>query len=67
MSKPDLSKYSDREIVAAFFSLPASKFIPVMQGMAAISEKMQRRGTVIARDSSDEEINEAVRRLLEEE
>lgn len=66
MSKIDLSKYSDKEIVAAFFALPASKFLPVMQAMAAISTRMERRGAVIAKDNSDEEIDNVLRRLFED-
>lgn len=67
MSKIDLSKYSDKEIVAAFFALPARKFMPVMQAIAAIGIKMEKRGRVIAQDNSDEEIDNVIRRLFEED
>ncbi len=67
MSKPDLTKYSDKEIIASLLSLPASKFMPVMTGLGAIVEKMNRRGAAIARDNSDEAIDEAIRKLLENE
>lgn len=66
MSKIDLSSYSDKEIVAAFFSLPAGKFLAVMNAMSAISQKMERRGKLIAQESSDEVIDSLIRQLFED-
>lgn len=66
MNKLDLNKYSDREIVAAFFDLPAMKFIATMSAMAAITERMTKRGNLIARNNSDELVGDMIRRLFEE-
>lgn len=67
MSKLNLNDYSDREIVAAFFKLSANKFIPVMNAMGAIAERMQKRGRTIAKDNSDEVVENMIRQLFEDE
>lgn len=67
MPKLNLNDYSDREIVAAFFNLSARKFITVMNAMGAISERMQKRGNLIAKDSSDEVVENMLRQLFEDE
>jgi len=67
MSKLNLNEYSDREIVAAFFSLSAQKFLSVMNAMGAISERMQKRGKLIAQENSDEIVEKLIRDLFEDE
>ncbi len=67
MSKLNLNDYSDRELVAAFFNLPARKFMTVMNAMGAISQRMEKRGKLIAQDSSDEVVENMLRQLFEDE
>lgn len=67
MSKLDLNEYSDRELVAAFFNLPAKKFFPVMNAMGAIAERMTKRGKLIAQENSDEIVENMIRQIFEEE
>lgn len=64
MSKLDLSGHSDKEIVAAFFNLPAMKFIPVMNAMGAIADRMAKRGQTIAKDNSDDIVENVIRQLF---
>lgn len=66
MSKLNLNDYSDREIVAAFFSLSAQKFLSVMNALAAIAQRMEKRGKLIAQDNSDEAVESMIRQLFEE-
>lgn len=67
MSKLNLNQYSDREIVVAFFDLSAQKFLSVMNAMGAISERMQKRGKLIAQENSDEIVERLIRDLFEED
>lgn len=63
----NLNNYTDREVVKAIMNLKASKFLPVMQGLGAISQRMERRGRLVAKENSDEEVDEIIRRMFRDE
>ena len=63
--KVDFDRYTDREIVSAVMALPAAKFLRVLNGISAVSLKFQKRGELIARDISEAEIDEIIRKLGE--
>lgn len=67
MSKLDLNKYEEREIVAAFFALKASKFLTVMNGLTAVAKRMETRGETIGKDHSEEAVERMIRQLFEGE
>ena len=67
MSKLNLNSYTDREIVSAFFSLKANKFMSVINALGAISKRMEKRGQLIAQENSDEAVESMIRQLFEEE
>ena len=64
MSKLNLNDYSDREIVAAFLNLSAHKFLPVMNALAVIAQRMEKRGKLIAQDNSDEAVEKMLHQLF---
>lgn len=65
MTKLDLTKHSDKEIVKAIFQLPAGKFIQVINAISAISVKAEKRGQFIAEDQGDEIVNDMIKQLFE--
>lgn len=65
MSKLELNKYTDREIVSGVFDLPAHKFMSVMNAMAAITQRLETRGKLIAQDKSNENVDKMLRDLFE--
>jgi len=65
MNRLNLDEYTDKEIVAAFFRLPAQKFMTVMNAMGVIAKRLESRGDTIAKDNSDVLIDEAFRRFFE--
>jgi hypothetical protein len=62
----NLNNYTDREIVKAIMNLRAAKFLPVVQGLGAISQRMERRGRLVAKENSDEEVDEIIRRMFDD-
>ena len=67
MTKIDMDKHTDREIINGLVALPAGKFLAVLNGLSAISQKMETRGKLIASEGSNEVVEKMVRQLFEDE
>jgi len=65
MNRLNLDCYTDKEIVAALFRLPAQKFMTVVNATSVIVKRLENRGDTIAKDNSDVLIDEEFRRFLE--
>jgi hypothetical protein len=58
--KLNLEEYSDEEITAALMKIGPFKFMRVMNSIAAIVQKAERRGKLIAQKMSDGEIDDLI-------
>lgn len=65
MRKLNFDDYTDKEIVRAFFSMKAGKFFTVVNAIGAITQRLERRGKFIAKENSDEEVDNLIRRMFE--
>lgn len=63
MKKLNLNEYTDEEIVKAVFRLDSFKFISVFRALEEVSYRIQTRGETIAKNFSDDLIEEFFRRL----
>lgn len=61
----DLDRYTDKEIVKALLKIKVTKFMAVMQALGAILTRMERRGKLIGKENSDEEVDDIIRRMFE--
>lgn len=63
MSKLNLDEYTDKEIAEALLDLPLSKSMPIFKAVEIAIEKAQTRGETIAGKSSEDQLDEFVRRM----
>ena len=61
----DLDGYTDKQIVKALLKIKVTKFMSVMQALGAILQRMERRGKLIGKENSDEEVDDIIRRMFE--
>lgn len=67
MKSLELDNYSDKEIVKALINMKAGKFFTVMNAIGAITQRLERRGKLIAKENSDEEVDNLIRRMFEDD
>ena len=53
----DLNLYSEQQIVEMIMGLDVTKFLAVLQAIAAETERMRTRGEAISRNRRDDDIN----------
>ena len=66
MKKLNLNEYTDEEIVRAVFRLDSFKFISVFKALEEVSNRIQTRGETLAKNFSDDLIEEFFKRLNDE-
>lgn len=67
MSKLELDKYTDNEIVSSLFKLPANKFLTVVQSLAMINQRIENRSKTISNKYSTDEMDDFMNKLLKGE
>lgn len=59
----NLNEYTDKQIVKAFMKLEGFKFLRVINGISAICLRLQKRGEFIAKDITEDEIEDILQRF----